>query len=126
MRTALTTAALALTLAGCAGTLLQPVPMTAADRTQFEDSGSVTVTMQETPGFMFMTPSGALVNAGMADWKDPENAPSWPRITSMHGIPDFTDTVREKFQTGLENEVAILTYALADDRQPSNTREEAA
>ena len=77
MRSLLAAIALAITLSGCAGTLMQPVSITADDRAQLEASGAVTVSMQVTPGIMFNTPAGAIVSAGMASFKDPTTAPSW-------------------------------------------------
>ena len=79
-------------LSGCAAELLKPVNLSDADRAAVEASGSVTVTMQNTPGFLFGIPNSALVDAGAADWMDPLNAPTWPRITQIHNIPDFTES----------------------------------
>lgn len=113
---------LLLFLSGCAGDLLKPVAMTAADRSTIEASGPVTVAMQATPGFLFNTPSTALVGAGMARWKDPENAPSWPGMMKLHGVPDFTDTVREQFVDGLTVIAPALSFNAADQRQPYSTK----
>lgn len=106
-----------LLLAGCAGDLLRPVPMGDSDRQSVEASGQTTVTMQQTPGFLFNTPSTALVGAGMGRWKDPENAPSWPNVTRIHGVPDFTETVRDELLDGLTATAPTLSFSTGNARQ---------
>lgn len=113
-------------LAGCAGELLKPVAMNAADRANVEASGQVTVAIQQTPGFLFNTPSTALVSAGMAQWKDPADAHSWSGITRHHGVPDFTETVKTELLDGLTVEVPTLSFSTVDERQPYSTKAETA
>lgn len=117
---------LALLLTGCAGDLLKPVPLDDTDRENVEASGRITVTMQQTPGFLFNTPSTALVNAGMARWNDPESAPSWPGIMRIHGVPDFTETVRDEVLNGLTATAPALSFSTGDGRQPYSTKLETA
>jgi len=115
-----------LLLTGCAGDLLKPVPLDDANRGNVEAAGRITVTMQQTPGFLFNTPSTALVGAGMAKWKDPENAPSWSSVTRIHGVPDFTETVREGLLNGLTATAPSLSFSTGEERQPYSTKLETA
>ena len=117
---------LVLLLTGCAGDLLKPVTINDADRANVEASSLVTVTMQQTPGFLFNTPSTALVGAGMARWKDPADAHSWTGVTRTHGVPDFTETVREELLTGLSVLTPTLSFSSVDGRQPYSTKLETA
>ena len=120
----LTVAILSICLSGCVGTLLEPVPLSNNDRAQFLSAEPVVVTMQKTPGFLFNTPAGALVNAGTATWLKPEEAPSWPRITAQYGIPDFTDAVRSKFVSSLERSLGPRSIETAADRLPFSEKQE--
>lgn len=113
-------------LTGCAGELLKPVPLDAANRQRVEAAGDITVTMQQTPGFLFNTPSTALVGAGMARWKDPGNAPSWVNVTRTHGVPDFTDTLREALLNGLTVTAPSVSFSTSEGRQPYSTKLETA
>ena len=115
-----------LLLTGCAGDLLKPVALNSVERSNIERSGDITVSMQQTPGFLFNTPSTALVGAGMAEWKDPATAHSWAGVTSRHGVPDFTDTVRDGLQQQLEVLVPTISFSMADGRQPYSTKLETA
>lgn len=117
---------LALMLAGCAGDLLKPVAINDTVRTNVEASSLVTVTMQQTPGFLFNTPSTALVGAGMAQWKDPADAHSWTGVTRTHGVPDFTETVRGELLSGLSVMAPTLSFSPVEGRQPYSTKLETA
>lgn len=97
--------------AGCAGNLLKPVSFAPGEKAKIRQSRPIVVTMQETPGFMFNTPSGALVDAGMARWREPGNAPTWSRITEAHNVPDFTESVRNKFVADLKRQGGGYTFA---------------
>jgi len=125
MKLLITTIALAITLTGCAGTLMQPVQITTDDRAQFEASGPVTVSMQVTPGIMFNTPTGAVVDYAMWSFKDPADAPSWKKVSAEHDVADLTETVRDKFIADLSNRSALLLSPV-DERQPYSTKEETA
>lgn len=122
MRNSICLTLFVLFLTGCAGDLLKPVSISEADRVNVEASSLVTVTMQQTPGFLFNTPSTALVGAGMAQWKDPADAHSWTGITRTHGVPDFTVTVREELLTGLGVLAPTLSFSPVDERQPYSTK----
>ena len=113
-------------LTGCAGDLLKPVTLNDSERANVEASGEITVTMQQTPGFLFNTPSTALVGAGMAQWKDPADAHSWSGVTRSHGVPDFTETVREEFLNGLTAMAPALNFLAVDGREPYSTKLETA
>jgi len=119
-------ATLAFVLTGCAGNLMQPVAMNSDARANFVQAESIAVTMQSTPGFMFTTPAGALVSAGMAKWKDPSRAPSWSSITTVHDVPDFTDTVKTKFLSNIASDIMVLEIETLEARQPYSTKEETA
>lgn len=115
-----------LLLSGCAGDLLKPVPLNDTTRESVEASGPVTVTMQQTPGFLFNTPSTALVGAGIAKWKNPADAQSWTGVTRNHGVPDFTEAVREELLNGMTVMAPALTFSKVDERQPYSTKLETA
>ena len=126
MKSFICLALLVILLTGCASDLLKPVTINDADRANVEASSLVTVTMQQTPGFLFNTPSTALVGAGMARWKDPADAHSWTGVTRTHGVPDFTETVREELLTGLSVLTPTLSFSSVDGRQPYSTKLETA
>lgn len=119
-------AILAFVLTGCAGDLLKPVHLDDVDRANIEASGDVTVTMQQTPGFLFNTPSTALVGAGMAQWRDSADAHSWPGITRHHNVPDFTESVRKELLSGMMDTAPTLNFPAVDERQPYSTKLETA
>ena len=109
-------------LTGCAGELLKPVHLNGADRANVEASGHVTVTMQQTPGFLFNTPSTALVGAGMAQWRDPADAHSWAGVSRNHNVPDFTESVRKELLSGITAVAPTVNFSAADERQPYSTK----
>ena len=119
-------AILAIMLTGCAGDLLKPVQLDEADRANVEASGHVTVTMQQTPGFLFNTPSTALVGAGMAQWRDSADAHSWSGVTRIHNVPDFTEAVRKELLSGMMAIAPTVNFSAVDERQPYSTKLETA
>lgn len=91
---------LAMTLAACAP-LPREIPLEPAEQHTVRNA-SVAVTRQLTPGFIFTTPSKALVDAGMFRWKDPDQALTWGLMTRTHGVPDFTETMLNVFVQAVE------------------------
>lgn len=87
---------MATALGGCAALPLT-IPVTPNEASAIRNS-TVTVTHQQTRGFLFNTPSTALVNAGMAEWVDPSKAITWGGILKGNNVPDFTTAVAKSFK----------------------------
>lgn len=110
----------AVTLSGC-GALPQSI--------EFKSDGNdvtakpITVAVQETPPFMFTTPSKALVDGGVAEWVDPEKAPTWKKVTEANQVPDFTEVLRDKFITRAE-EQSNATFLKTDKAEPIKDSED--
>ena len=111
-------------LAACAGDLLKPIPLAVEEKAKIRSSGAITVTMQKTIGFLFNTPSGAVVDAGLARWKDPSKAPNWAGINRMHKVPDFTESVRNKFISALKKKSRSYKFVAAKQREPHSYKQE--
>lgn len=103
--------------------LPKKIPVQNEDRSAVQGA-EIIVTRQQTPGFIFTTPSKALVDAGMALWADPEKAISWSSVTQEHRVPDFTLAVQESFlddlagskhRTGLQASDSVEPWEESDD-----------
>lgn len=98
------------------GALPQSIELTEDQNTL--RSEPITTTIQETPPFMFTTPSKALVDANVAVWVDPEHAPSWQRVLEENRIPDFTETLRDKF-VDMAGDKYGFSFSIADAIEPT-------
>jgi hypothetical protein len=81
---------------GCSA-LPATIPADATDIAVVKHS-TVTLTHQNTQGFMFATPAKALVDAGMATWVEPGKAITWSRVLRENRVPDFTAAVAQGFR----------------------------
>lgn len=83
-------------LGGCSA-LPVTIPIEPAEISTIKNS-TVTITYQQTQGFLFNTPSTALVNAGVAKWIDPDKAITWGKVLKGNKVPDFTEAVAKAFK----------------------------
>lgn len=93
-------------LGGCAAVPLT-IPVTPEEASQIRGS-TITITHQQTQGFMFNTPSTALVNAGMAEWVDPSKAITWRGILDGNRVPDFTESVADEFKNRVFESIVFV------------------
>ncbi len=82
-------------LGGCAA-LPPTIPVEPAEISAIKNS-TIALTHQQTQGFLFNTPSTALVNAGVAEWIDPDKAITWGKVLEGNQVPDFTESVAKEF-----------------------------
>lgn len=93
-------------LGGCAALPLT-IPINSNDISALKNS-TVTITHQQTQGFLFNTPSTALVDAGVAEWVDSDKAITWGRVLQGNQVPDFTESVAKEFKKQVEGNFILI------------------
>ncbi|WGL15910.1 hypothetical protein PVT68_14165 [Microbulbifer bruguierae] len=93
-------------IGGCAALPLT-IPVTPEEASAIGKS-TVTITHQQTQGFLFNTPSTALVNAGMAEWVDPSKAITWGGVLKGNRVPDFTESVANEFKNQVTESIVFI------------------
>lgn len=96
---------LVIMLGGCAALPLT-IPVESTEISTIKNS-TILVTHQQTQGFLFNTPSTALVNAGVAKWIEPEKAITWGKVLEGNQVPDFTEAVAKEFKRHVEEHFAL-------------------
>ncbi len=101
---------LSVILGGCTA-LPITIPVEPAELSTIKNS-TVTITYQQTQGFLFNTPATALVNAGVAKWIDPDKSITWGKVLKGNQVPDFTESVAKEFKVRVGD-----TFVLKDSGQ---------
>jgi hypothetical protein len=103
-------------LSGCAA-LPKSISMDEGSRAALKTSRIAVVT-QETPAFMFTTPTQAIVDGVLL--VDVPAGKRWPALIEHHKVPDFTAAVRRTFVEDLQSRGLGYSISVSDSVEPNN------